>query len=99
MAEVRWSPKAVLELEDICVTIAGDSESAAQRFAERVVRATRQLTDFPRSGRMVPEFGRDDVRELIVQRYRVVYRLVEYAAEITTVRHGARLLDISDIGG
>jgi plasmid stabilization system protein ParE len=47
---------------------------------------------FPRSGRVVPEVGRDAIREIIVQHYRVVYRLRTNEVEILTVHHGARLL-------
>ena len=51
-----------------------------------------RLTDFPRSGRVVPEFERSDIRELIVQSYRIVYRVRGEDVEILTVHHGARLL-------
>jgi plasmid stabilization system protein ParE len=92
MAEVRWSPRAAQDLEDACGFIARDAETAAQRFAERVIEATRQLAVFPRSGRIVPEFNRDDIREVIVQRYRVVYRLVGDDVQLVTIQHAARRL-------
>lgn len=99
MAAVRWSPRAAQDLEDACNFIARDSEAAAERLARRVVEATRQLSNFPRSGRITPEFGRDDVREVIVQSYRVVYRLVGDDVQIATIQHAARLLDTSAFDG
>jgi plasmid stabilization system protein ParE len=41
---------------------------------------------------MFPEVGREDIRELIVQGYRIIYRVLADAVEILTVHHGARLL-------
>jgi len=41
---------------------------------------------------MVPEVGREDIREFIVQGYRIIYRVLADEVEILTVHHGARLL-------
>lgn len=43
-------------------------------------------------GRIVPEFDRDDLREVIYQNYRIVYRMVveDNVVEILAVVHGAR---------
>lgn len=49
--------------------------------------------DLPRSGRVVPELGRDDIREIFVQSYRIIYRARPDTVEILTVHHGARVLD------
>ena len=78
----------------ICLFIARDAPRYANLFADRVFRATDRLAQFPKSGRVVPEIGRDDVREVIVQSYRVIYRLLPEEVEILTVHHGARLLQI-----
>jgi plasmid stabilization system protein ParE len=50
------------------------------------------LLDFPRLGRVVPEFEQENVRELIVYRYRVIYEIEGEAINIASVVHGARLL-------
>ena len=56
------------------------------------------VTRFPELGRIVPEYDRADVRELLQGSYRVVYRLKHGQAEVLTVFHGARLfpVDIED---
>lgn len=46
---------------------------------------------------MVPELGRQDVRELLVGNYRVIYRTGIDDVVILTVRHGRRILDIDEI--
>jgi len=61
-------------------------------FARRVVASVERLRQFPRLGRVVPEYGRDDLREIIYQRYRIVYRLEGEGIEIAAVCHGAKLL-------
>jgi len=53
------------------------------------------LEDFPQAGRVVPEFNKEDVRELIYGIYRIVYKTYDYHLDILTVHHSARLL--SDI--
>lgn len=48
----------------------------------------------PESGRIVPEFGRDDLREFIIRSYRLVYRIFSDRIEVLTVFEGHRLIPI-----
>jgi len=93
VAEVTWTPQALDDLEAICLFIARDAPQIAELFAERVFRTSDRLREFPRSGRVVQEIGRDNIREVIIQNYRVIYRLLPEKVEILTVHHGARLLE------
>jgi hypothetical protein len=54
----------------------------------RIVVAVERLHAFPESGRIVPERNAPNIREVIVSRYRVVYRLGRDAVEIATVFRG-----------
>jgi len=92
-----WSPLAIQRVREIVEYIGLDRPAAAERWAEGAVEAVRRLTDFPRSGRIVPELGREDVREVIYGRYRVVYRVSEDEVLILTIRHGSRLLDSDEL--
>jgi plasmid stabilization system protein ParE len=58
-------------------------------FADRALRATDRLADYPRSGRVVPELGIQTIRELIVGSYRIIYRLREDQVHLLTV-HSCR---------
>jgi toxin ParE1/3/4 len=49
-----------------------------------------RLGTFPASGRVVPEFDVETVREIFVQPYRIWYRVHETSVEILAVIHGAR---------
>jgi plasmid stabilization system protein ParE len=46
---------------------------------------------FPLSGRIVPELGRDDVREIILGEYRIVYRVKGETVLLVTVFRSSRL--------
>ena len=47
---------------------------------------------------MVPETQREDVREIIVSPYRVMYRRKNDRVEIAAVRHEARAFDEKEVG-
>lgn len=93
MVRLRWSAEAAADLQAIHDFIARDSARYARAVCAELVEAVDQLSDFPRSGRMVPELQRDQIRELLRGSYRIVYRVADPTlVEIITVVHGARLL-------
>jgi len=92
---VRWTDQAVADLQGIREFIERDSPRYGRLVAERLVHATERLAVFPRSGRIVPELGRDDVREVIVGEYRIVYRLESDAVTLLTVFRSSRLFPMS----
>jgi plasmid stabilization system protein ParE len=54
-----------------------------------------KLAEFPRIGRTVPEAeGRDDVRELVYQGYRIIYLTRPEWVFIVTIIHSSR--DLAD---
>ena len=83
------------DVEDIKSFIKRGSPRYAQLVAERIVEAAERLREFPMSGRVVPEFAREDVREILWGNYRIVHSVAESSVRILTVYHGARLLRIS----
>jgi len=97
MAQIRWTPQAADDLEAICLFIARDAAQLAAIFADRVLRATDRLAKYPRLGRVVPELQIENIREVIVGSYRVIYRIRQDAAQVLTVHHGARPLDTTKI--
>ena len=65
----------------------------ASLVAERLVGAVERLETMPRSGRIVPEFGDDRLREVILGSYTVVYQILDEAVEVLTIYHGARIFE------
>ncbi|PYU96016.1 MAG: type II toxin-antitoxin system RelE/ParE family toxin [Acidobacteria bacterium] len=97
MAQVRWTPQAADDLDAICLFIARDAPTLAAIFADRVLRASDRLASHPRLGRVVPELGNENIREIIVGSYRVIYRIQREQVHLLTVHHGARPLDTTKI--
>ena len=91
MKRILWSPRALTDLEAIREHISYDSVPYAGLMVSRLVVAPSRLLQFPELGRVVPEFDRSDLRELIVRPYRLVYRLRGGIIEIVTVFHAARM--------
>lgn len=89
---LQWSARARRDLLDIGDYIARDDPAAAQRFVDALIEKAEIAGRMPSSGRVVPEIGRDDVRELIHGRYRIVYQIEAATVEILTVFHGAQQL-------
>lgn len=63
--EVAWSESALRDLEHIRDYIALDQPVYATIFIERLLHTTRHLTQFPLSGRLMPEAQRADIREVL----------------------------------
>lgn len=73
MTPVRWTERAVSDLEDIGSFIAKDSPAFATVIVRKLYLAVDQLRAFPDSGRVVPERGDPNLRELVRPPYRIVY--------------------------
>ena len=90
MAELRWALTAENDLLEIEEYIARDSMLHAVSFVDRLVEAADRLGAAPRIGRVVPEFGREDLREVLFRGYRIVYLLRGDTATALRVVHDAR---------
>jgi plasmid stabilization system protein ParE len=80
----------VSDLEAIWQYISRDSPHYARRVIARLLAAVEPLTDFPEMGRKVPEAGSAELRELLVYRYRIIYRRLGERIEVLTIVHGSR---------
>jgi plasmid stabilization system protein ParE len=92
MARVVWTPEAISRLDDIDAHIALDSPANAKEMIARLLRRTRQLETAALSGRKVPEYRREDIRELLERPYRIIYRFTPDQVTILTVMHYRQLL-------
>ena len=89
---IVWSSRAAQDLDSIVDYIAGDSPAYAGVVLKNIVNQTRILARFPQAGRKVPEFDDENIRELVVYSYRIIYRLQPDEALIVAVIHGKRVL-------
>ena len=87
-----WSPAARDDLHDIVVFIARDNPDRAMSFGFQLISEIDPLQEFPQSGRIVPEYRNDNLREIILRPYRIVYRINHSSklCEIARIWHSAR---------
>ena len=89
---VHWTNTAVDHLLAIHEYTAQNSEIYADRLMDRLTRRSEQIGRLPRSGRMVPEYKREDLREVIERPYRIIYRIKEEQIDVLAVVHSAQQL-------
>ncbi len=87
---VVWSEEAKKLLDEAVAYIARDSLQAAQRVLAEALDAASSLQTMAERGRIVPELGTPAIREIFVQRYRLIYQISDPEIEILAFLHGAR---------
>ena len=90
--KVIIAPSAESDLRDIVSYVARHNADAAVRLGNSLIVRAEFLANFPELGRVVPEFSRPELRELIHRSYRIIYRLQPPQSSIEIVRfwHAAR---------
>ncbi len=89
---VLWTENAIDHLANIYEYIAFNSPTYARRMIDRITRRTEQIAEHNLSGRKVPEYDAEDIRELIEKPYRIIYRIKPDQIDVIAVIHGARLM-------
>ena len=87
--DVRWSPEAADDLEEIVRHIQRENSEAARDVAETIYEAIGSLNTLPNHGRI----GRiQGTRELVLvpQPWIAVYGVRHEVAEIVRIYHGAQ---------
>jgi len=87
--KVHWTDTAEGHLNALYAYIAQDSPEYAKRMVDRLTRRSQQIADFPFSGRRVPEYDIDQIREVIEGSYRIIYHIKPDQIDVLAVIHGA----------
>ena len=94
MVEIKWTPHCLDDIKNIAEFIAKDSLKYSFIQVGDFFESVIILEKFPKIGRIVPEVGNKNIRELIVGFYRLIYRIVDAdRVDIVTVHHSNRLLE------
>ena len=88
--KVIWADGAVADLDAAADYISKDSPAYAASFVLQSLEAARSLGDLPERGRVVPEFKMEDIREIFVFSYRLIYRIDELRVSVLAFIHGRR---------
>lgn len=90
MVYVIWTDAALEDLRLVKNYIERHNPAAARRFCLDIYDSTASIGRFPRSGQVVPEFGLEDVREILFCGYRILYQCKPGACYVNAVIHGSR---------
>jgi toxin ParE1/3/4 len=93
-----WVPLAIERAYEEARYIAADQPDAAVNWLEGLFECTDRLEQFPNSGRVVPEIGLPEYREIVDRKsHHVVYRREKNGVSILTDRRFKQQLDASEI--
>ena len=86
---IRWSKRGKLRRTQCVQYIAKESDAwpTAWKWEDDVFEAVAHLEDFPLSCIVVKEFGRKDIRQILLGDYRIIYRVRDNIPEIISIRH------------
>lgn len=87
---VIWAYEATNDLDALAEYIARDSSFYATAFTMEILDASRSLDEFSERGRIVPELGTHNIRELLIKGYRLIYSIEQRHVVILAIVHGAR---------
>ncbi len=88
--KVHWTETAQEHLDAIYRYIAQNSSEYAMCMVDRLTRHSQQIADFPASGRKVPEYDLDQIREILEGSYRIIYHIKHDQIDVIAVLHTAR---------
>ena len=98
MVQINWTFQAKEDLKSIMEFISKDSKQFAKLQILRIKYRTRIFNSQFYLGKIVPEIDKQNIRELVEGRYRIIYKIVfKNQIDILTVHHSARDLTKREI--
>jgi len=96
-SRIYWTRQSREDLRAIRAHIARDAPATASAYILKLRLLVGRLRQFPFSGEVVPEIGREDLREVLQGNYRIIYRVADGRVDILAVFHSARIFDERDL--
>ena len=92
--QIKWTKRGQNRFREQQDYITNENcHEVALEWGRRVIDATRKLDKFPLSGRIVPEIGRHEIRELIIDgHFRIIYKVRRDFCDILSISHTAFLI-------
>ena len=94
---VIWAQQAVVDLRSIHDFIARNSRYYAKKVVHDIREIVDELNGLPKMGRIVPELNEEDVRELFLYSYRIIYEIKDEVIFVLAVVHQRRNLKDENI--
>ncbi|MFP4443129.1 MAG: type II toxin-antitoxin system RelE/ParE family toxin [Spirochaetia bacterium] len=96
--KVIWTKPALNDLDEIFNYIASDSVDIAIKQYERIKETVKDIGTFPKQGRIIPELQNENItkfRDIIVNPWRMMYRIEENRILILAIIDGRRNIEES----
>lgn len=90
--KIVWSPKARVRALAAVEYIANERPAVALRWLDALVDRIELLKELPEQGRIVPEWGDPQIREVIHSPYRIIYEVFPDRVEVLTLSHDRQIL-------
>ena len=87
---VTWSQSAQSALDEVITYINQGSPANARRVLTAALEAAASLETLAERGRVVPELADPQVRELLVFKYRLLYRVSDGDVTVVAFLRGVR---------
>jgi plasmid stabilization system protein ParE len=84
---VVWSEQAAHALDDAVGYVAQDSVAAARRLLDEALAAAASLDTLSERGAITPEINDPAVRQLLIQRYRLLYEVANEEVHVLAFLH------------
>lgn len=92
-AKITFAESAIKDLEEIKFWyIKHEVPDVGIRLVREIFTQVERLALFPESGRIVPEFGITNLREIIFKPFRIIYRLDKTKIRIVRIWRSERML-------
>lgn len=94
---VTWSDHAKADLRHIHDFIAAGSRHYAKTVTQGIVDKTMRLSELPRIGKVVPELDDEDIREVHMYSYRILYEIKADHTHVLAVVHKRQDFQAEDL--
>jgi toxin ParE1/3/4 len=94
---IRWTRESLERLAEIEAFISKDSPEKSIKFVNFLIDQAEPLKDHPKIGRIVPESGNENIREILAKNYRIIYRISKHTIDNLAVFEGHRLMQPEDL--
>lgn len=95
--KVIWAPRAVARAAEIAEYIAADRPGAAAAWVAQLFAKAATLGRHARRGAKVPELDRNELRQVLHGKHRIIYRIDPKRVVVLTVRHSRQQWDPTDV--
>ncbi len=90
-ATISFASSAVTDLEDIQAYYNNEKvPDVGKRLTDEIIAQIERLAAHPLSGRIIPEFNIEHLREIIHPPFRIVYRYDKKRVRIVRIRRSER---------